>query len=267
MNIYYFTGTGNSIAICRELQKHFEDAEIRSIASFAGRTEIGDDSDVVGLVVPTYYMDIPEIVRDFTSRLRLRPDAYVFAAIHYGLTYGRAFHSLNRILEAGGMKLSLGWGITLPDNSIVFKTALAKQPAMHMGMTETVAELAAAVSERRTAPLPGRDSAMLGLNSRMGAFMFRKVIGVERKRVTEACTHCGLCSDVCPVNNVTVSEDSVLFGDNCAECFACIHWCPQRAVRFGFLKLTDKSQYTNPVVSAADVILQNDALSGIRGTS
>jgi len=47
MNIYYFTGTGNSIAICRELQKHFEDAELRSIASFAGRTEIGDDSDVV----------------------------------------------------------------------------------------------------------------------------------------------------------------------------------------------------------------------------
>jgi ferredoxin len=258
MNLYYFTGTGNSIAICRELQKHFEGAELRSITSYEGCTEIGDDSNVVGFVVPTYYMDIPDIVRDFASRLRLRPDAYVFAAIHYGITHGGAFHSLNRILEAGGMKLNLGWGITLPDNSIVFKTALAKQPAMHLGMIETVAELAAAVSERRTVPLPGRNSAMHGLNSRMGAFTFRKVIGVERKRVTEACTHCGLCSDVCPVNNVTVSENSVVFGDNCAECFACIHWCPQRAVRFGFLKLTDKSQYTNPVVSAADVISQKE---------
>ncbi len=267
MNIYYFTGTGNSIAICRELQKHFENAEFRSIASYAGRTEIGDDSEFVGFVVPTYYMDIPGIVRDFAGRLRLRPDAYVFAAIHYGLTHGRAFHSLNSVLEAGGAKLNLGWGITVPDNSIVFKTALGKQPAMHSEMTETVAELAAAVSERRSVPLPGSNSAMLGLNSRMSAFMFRKVIGVERKRVTEACTHCGLCSDVCPVDNVTVSEDRVIFGDNCAECFACIHWCPQMAVRYGFLKLTDKSQYTNPTVSAADVISQNEALSGIHGTS
>ncbi|MCK5115046.1 MAG: EFR1 family ferrodoxin [Candidatus Aegiribacteria sp.] len=266
MNIYYFTGTGNSIAICRELQKNFEDAKFTSIASFAGRTEIGDDSDVVGFVVPTYYMDIPEIVRDFVSRLRLRPDAYVFAVIHYGLAYGRAFHSLNGVLETGGCKLSLGWGIALPDNSIVFKTALAKQPAMHSEMTGTVSELAAAVSDRRSVPLPGRNSAIMGLNSRMGAFMFRKVIGVDRKRVTEVCTHCGLCSDVCPVNNVTVSEDNVVFGDNCAECFACIHWCPQRAVRFGLLKLTDKSKYTNPVVSAADVISQNEALSNIRGT-
>ena len=266
MNIYYFTGTGNSIAICRELQKHFEDADCRSIASYSGSNEIIDDSDVVGFVIPTYYMDIPEIVRDFVNRLRLRPDAYVFAAVHYGLTPGRAFHALNGVLEAGGAKLSLGWGISLPDNSIVFKTPLTKQPAIHLEMSETIAEFAAAVLERRSAPLPGRNSAILGFNSRMGAFMFRKVIGVERKHVTEACTHCGLCGDVCPVNNVTVSEDSVVFGSNCAECFACIHWCPQRAVRYGFLKLTGRSQYTNPVVSAADVISQNEALSDIRGT-
>jgi len=258
MNIYYFSGTGNSIAVSRELANHFESVELKPIAAFAGDAAIEDDSEVVGFVVPTYYMDIPDIVKAFVSRLRLRSDAYVFAAVHYGLTPGRAFHALSEALQEGGAKLSLGWHIDLPDNSIAVKTPLVRQTDMLARLAGTVSELAQAVSTRESLPLPGRDSLMLRLNLRIGGFMFRKVLGVDRKRVTEACNLCGLCSDVCPVNDIRICDESVTFGDNCAECFACIHWCPQRAIRFGFLKLSDSSHYTNPSVSASDIKAQKE---------
>lgn len=258
MNIYYFTGTGNSVAICRELQKHFPDAELKPIASYQGNDPVLDDSDIVGFVLPTYYMDIPEYVKKFVERLRLKPDSYVFAVVHYGAELGGAFYSLDKILRTVNSKLSLGCGVVLPDNSIVFKTEIQKQPSMHERLSDTISEFSKALSNREIHSLPGKDSFAGPALSKIGSFVFRKIIGTERKRVTEDCIHCGLCSELCPTNNITVNKDSVVFGANCAECFACIHWCPKRAIRFGFLKATDKSQYTNPGVPAQEVIAQKN---------
>lgn len=258
MNIYYFTGTGNSIAICRELVKHFPEASLKPIASFKGSDPVADDSDVVGFVLPTYYMDIPEYAKRFVERLRLKPKSYVFAVVHYGAELGGAFYSLDKILRTVNSKLSMGCGVVLPDNSIVFKTEVKKQSFMHENLSDTISEFSKAVSRRETQPLPGKDSSAGPAISKMGSFVFRKIIGTERKRVTEECIHCGLCSEVCPTDNIVVKPDNVVFGSNCAECFACIHWCPKRAIRFGFLKNTEKSHYTNPGVSVDEVIAQKD---------
>ncbi len=82
MNLYYSSGTGNSIAIVRELQKHLKDAVPLPIARHLGDDEVRDDSEVIGFIAPTYYMDIPDIVRDFTKKLSMKKNAFVFAVIH-----------------------------------------------------------------------------------------------------------------------------------------------------------------------------------------
>lgn len=256
MNLYYFSGTGNSIAIVRELQKHLHDAEPLPIARHLDDTGIRDDSEVIGIIAPTYYMDIPDIVRDFTEKLSIKKKAFVFAVIHYGVTPGRAFHSLNELLMEKGAKLNAGFGIALPDNSIALKTPIRKQPEMHKSMPQTIEEISSMILEKRSVPLPGSNSLLLGVNGRVGSFVLRKIFGTERKRVTSDCTHCGICERVCPVNNITVHDDNVSFGDNCADCFACIHWCPEKAIRYGILKVNSKSHYTNPAVCAADIMAQ-----------
>ncbi len=78
MNLYYFSGTGNSIAIVRELQRHFKDAKLLPIVKYMDTAEIRDDSEVIGFIAPTYYMDIPDIVRDFTKKLSIiKKDTFV----------------------------------------------------------------------------------------------------------------------------------------------------------------------------------------------
>lgn len=256
MNLYYFSGTGNSIAVVRELQKHFEDAELSPIVRHLDAAEVRDDSEVIGIIAPTYYMDIPDIVSDFTKKLSISKDAFIFAVIHYGVTPGKAFHSLDALLSEKGARLNAGFGIALPDNSIVLKTHIRKQPEMHRKMPAIVENIASAVMEKGSVPLPGSNSAFLALNGRIGSFLLRKIVGTDRKRATSECTKCGICEQVCPVNNITVNDDGVSFGDKCAECFACIHWCPERAIKYGILKVSNRSHYTNPGVSAADIMAQ-----------
>jgi ferredoxin/flavodoxin len=256
MNLYYFSGTGNSIAIVRELQKHLKDAELSPIVRHLGDDEVRDDSEVIGFVTPTYYMDIPDIVRDFTKKLSTNKNAFIFAVIHYGVTPGRAFHSLNELLLEKGAKLNAGFGIVLPDNSIALKTPIRNQLEMHALMPQVVEDISSKILEKRSVPLPGSNSQLLGVNGKIGSFVLRKIFGTERKRTTSDCTHCGICERVCPVNNITVYDDDVSFGDNCADCFACIHWCPEKAIRYGILKVNSKSHYTNPAVCAADMMAQ-----------
>ncbi|UCH05936.1 MAG: 4Fe-4S binding protein, partial [Candidatus Thorarchaeota archaeon] len=52
---------------------------------------------------------------------------------------------------------------------------------------------------------------------------------------TDACTACGTCADVCPVdptlyvvNDVAVYQETR--ADECTECFACVDSCPEGAI-------------------------------------
>jgi len=48
----------------------------------------------------------------------------------------------------------------------------------------------------------------------------------------EACTHCGLCAQVCAFNAMAVLPEKVLvFEELCHACGACYHLCPEKAMR------------------------------------
>ena len=49
--------------------------------------------------------------------------------------------------------------------------------------------------------------------------------------ITEDCTACGACMDVCPVSVIVEGEPYVINAENCLECGACGEICPAGAVR------------------------------------
>jgi Fe-S-cluster-containing hydrogenase component 2 len=59
---------------------------------------------------------------------------------------------------------------------------------------------------------------------------------------------------VCPAGNITVT-DKVVYGDNCYNCLACVHACPQTAINVKLEKSTDR--WRNPQVSLKEIIDAN----------
>ena len=54
-------------------------------------------------------------------------------------------------------------------------------------------------------------------------------------KVTDACTACGTCADVCPVDPTLYvvndkAEYQVARADECTECYACVDSCPEGAI-------------------------------------
>ena len=83
--IYYFTGTGNSLAAARKIAAALGDTELVPIASLAGtHGEIAPGAERVGIAFPVYFAGLPAMVASFAARLRPGQARYVFAVATYG---------------------------------------------------------------------------------------------------------------------------------------------------------------------------------------
>jgi flavodoxin len=96
--IYYFSGTGNSLAAARKIAGALKDCELVPIASLADTPgKIVPAADRVGIVSPVYDAGLPVIVKDFAERLDIGAVPYTFGIITLGGVGISALHLLNRM--------------------------------------------------------------------------------------------------------------------------------------------------------------------------
>ena len=116
--IYYFTGTGNSLAAAKKIAAVLGDCELVSIASLQNTPgEIVPSADRVGIVCPVYDAGVPRIVAEFVGRLSLIRAGYTFAIVTLGGTGVSALHQLNGIVSRkSGKKLDAAWIVKMPGN-------------------------------------------------------------------------------------------------------------------------------------------------------
>ena len=58
----------------------------------------------------------------------------------------------------------------------------------------------------------------------------------------DRCIGCGKCARLCPLNNITIKDKKPVWGDNCTHCMACIGNCPVEAIHYGMIT-QKKRQY------------------------
>ena len=47
---------------------------------------------------------------------------------------------------------------------------------------------------------------------------------------TGACIKCGKCALVCPMNNLSLSEDKIIADGRCTLCYLCVNQCSKKAI-------------------------------------
>lgn len=53
-------------------------------------------------------------------------------------------------------------------------------------------------------------------------------------RTNNSCINCGKCSNICPLNNILMGNDSKpIWGKNCTLCLKCYNNCPRHAIEYG----------------------------------
>jgi flavodoxin len=91
LEIYYFSGTGNSLHIAKELQKRILGTNLIPIVSLLNKDVIETSGETIGLVFPIHGMTVPIPVKKFVKKLDLKSSEYTFGIATRAGTQHRVF--------------------------------------------------------------------------------------------------------------------------------------------------------------------------------
>lgn len=258
--IYYFSATGNSLQITRQLSKKLTDCTIKSMATQPPDQPVGGPTESIGFIFPVYYFGIPRIVKRFVENLPIHPETYCFAITNFGATPLDTLGMLDDILQKKNLHLSYADGVAMPDNYIPRYDAVEPEKAQKMleAAASRIDEAAQDITQRKLKPVK-RKAKLLGKTvSRLT--LYRDISGYDKKFAANSnCVGCGLCSQICPVGNIKLEDQHPVWQHNCERCMACIHWCPSEAIQYG-KKTVERTRYHNPSVKAKDIVEGNRGL-------
>ncbi len=252
MTILYFTATGNNLHIAKEIG-----GELISIpqAVKAGNYDFKDDK--IGIVFPIYGWAVPQYIREFLEKVRL-DSKYIFAVLSYGMIPGAAISQLIKIGSENDINFSYANIIKMVDNYLLrfemgkqIRTEPEKQIEMYL--SEIVGDINTGRQFIYEDPFIQKfASKYINL-----AEKFKTGPGItDQCRIENTCTKCGICSMLCPVDNIQQeTEKKPTFGANCISCLACTQNCPQNSIRL--TEETSKIRFRNQYISLNEIIESN----------
>lgn len=258
--IFYFSGTGNSLQVAKNIAEH-NDENLISIA-YELNNKNGDfnytlkDNEVIGFVYPVYAWAPPKMVIEFIKKLKLNnyKDNYIFTVASCGENIGNTMKVISDSLKKKNLNLNSGFSISMPNNYIIMGNIDSKETEKKklLAAEEVLKNINNVIKERKKdvfqvvkGPIPGILTAVINPLFNKGAMNTKKFYAKD------ICTGCGICESVCNCKSIKV-EGKPKWGKECTQCLACIHFCPVKAIQYG--KGTEsKGRYKNPNVTVDEM--------------
>ncbi|MGL4368381.1 MAG: EFR1 family ferrodoxin, partial [Spirochaetota bacterium] len=254
--IYYFTGTGNTLALARDLAAELGGAELIPVKKSVNASSVQSKHDTVILAYPVYCFGAPVIIRKFITKLKTKKGAKIYLCASYGGMLSDSLAAFRDYAASAGVTISAGYAVRMPGNyQIMYDVYSAdKQAGFFTKEKIRVREIAAAIQRGDE----GNFDRNLGI---LGLFLSRVVNKGAVKHMgeadgkfilTDACSGCGTCAKLCPVKNITMKNKRPQWNHACEQCLACMQWCPEKAIVQG--KSAKHGQYHHPSVKMKDIL-------------
>lgn len=261
--IFYFTGTGNSLAIARAIGEGIGGAEILPVAKYL-EGFAGSNEERIGLVMPVYGSGPPRMVADFVGELKPLADQYVFAVADCGGSEGKTLERVDRALRRNGSKLDAGFAVrgdflpNLPgmgDMPIIKLIGWLGRKHVPAAAKHRLGDIIDIVSAKRTHRPEASNFAVNLVTTLIHAGAMRTFRVADKDfAATDVCTSCGICARICPRKNVRLEAGRPTWHGDCELCYACFFWCPEKAITAGGVRPTEPTHH--PDVALHDMLLR-----------
>ncbi|GHU64365.1 iron-sulfur protein [Clostridia bacterium] len=254
MTIFYFTATGNSLAVAKRIAAQAqEEVTLISIPQIMDNLMSEYQDDCIGLIFPIYGCGLPKMVNQFLSHTKLKAD-YTFTIGTYGFMSGACMFNVQK---QGGFDYAESLLMVdnyLPGYEITEEIAKQPQKKTEENLQKILSNISARQKKSNVSTLPWKiltpliqfiGSTLIKNNQAKGYF------------VNENCVKCNVCAKVCPSGNITVS-DKVHFHQQCEGCLSCVHLCPKNAIHVKHERSTVR--WRHPDITLNEIIEANNRI-------
>lgn len=264
--VFYFTGTGNSLAAAKTIASKLVDAFVVPVAAIAKlREPYRVTADKIVFVFPVYCAGIPAIVERALAHIEMPAGSYVAAIANCAGSAGAALDIFSQELKrCCGKSLDAGWVIYMPGNYTPL--AGSEKPATVERMLKEadnrLLEISCQINQQAVVDcfLPKPLLWPIKVISKLNVSCFPLM--QKRFRVEASCTGCGLCAKVCPVDNIVMSQGGKPeWLKKCEQCMACLQYCPVEAINCLWWT-KGRRRYRHPQIEVAEIIAQKDFAAG-----
>jgi ferredoxin len=244
VEIFCFSGTGNSLRAARELARGLSDARLYRIVGLLKQTRIFAASDTVGIVFPVYCHTVPPLVKDFLKKLKFNESAYIFAVATTDATQCRAFIEIDKILRVQSKRLDSYFVLQMPHNmpfyvrypEFITQERLDQMNSKLKAEIPTIREIISLRREHRVndphflKPFPPGILPFMPALIPLNRLVVRKmtIFYADRK-----CTGCGTCEKVCLSEKIGMVNQKPMWKPDvaCFQCQACINYCASHSIQ------------------------------------
>ncbi|MEG0683139.1 MAG: EFR1 family ferrodoxin [Raoultibacter sp.] len=231
--ILCFSGTGNSLHAAKIIQRITGD----EILSLNARIKHGDHGVISSerplvFVCPIYAGRIPRIVERAIAATSFRGNNQAYFVATCFADPSHAQHYVEKLCRKKGFALRGFNSVDMPQSYLVRYPTLEKPQAAHViKIAEPKIERIAAQIAQGT-PLEAARADNHRMSTLGNRLFYPFLVSAKGFYATEACTSCGLCQQVCPLNNIHLKNGRPLWSNTCTHCMACIARCPEEAIEF-----------------------------------
>lgn len=244
--ILYFTGTGNSRYIARELGNLLGDS-MYSIGDDLrnGRTGHFTKEPTLVFVVPTYMSRMPPNVEKYIQDSDFLGCGCAYFVFSAAQAVGNAAKYCKKLCDKKNLIYMGTAAVKSPANYVVMYDVLPKSEAQQE-MERSIPAMEKLADQIRHRSMIKLDDAFSGHKPFSAvAPAILKMASAKDFHVSDACISCGSCERVCPLGNVSLQNGKPVWGARCTHCMGCISICPKKAIDYG-KKTQDRNRYYLP---------------------
>jgi ferredoxin/flavodoxin len=277
IQLFYFSGTGNSLYVAKELKRILPEITITPIIRLLRSDNLLITSDYVGFIFPIQGFTLAYTVKEFIQKAQFDGCKYFFSIATKGGSPDRAMQDVSALLRIKNKVLNAHFSITMFTNDCMFKCPYSHKsfvPTEKMihemqNKIENKVKLIADVIKRSKNHLYGDEDYVYDVNPFIinVSLLFLRLAGKHNLKkafyVDDKCTSCGACVKACPSNRIKIVDSQPFWNDDiyCHRCYACLNYCPPHAIQvtkkwYKPSFTTEQDRYSHPFATLNEIIEQ-----------
>ncbi len=260
--IYFFTGTGNSLKVAKDIQKDIGDTQLIRICKESTDHTI-TDADRIGFIFPVYYYGLPVMVKEFIEKLSIPDKAYIFSIATCGGSVGAAMKQLKQLFLEKDLEISAAFKIQMPDcYQIMYEPPPEKkQKRLFEQQEASMHEVADIIANKRNKKFYEKGKYLTKIFGGLLSKTFKPKKMDKHFWADENCNACLSCVRLCPAENIEMVNQKPVWLQQCELCLGCMQWCPQKAIQYkkGTIK---RKRYHHPKIQIKELFTHGGEVNG-----